>query len=161
MLKCGADKVSVNSGAIRNPALIGEAAKRYGDQCVVLSVDVKRVDGVFRVFAKGGRENTGMEAIDWIRRCVDAGAGEVVVNSIDTDGVKNGFDLEMLDAVCRAVSVPVIASGGAGCIGDFTKLFQTLPGVDAGLAASIFHFNEVAIPDLKAELIKNGIPMRA
>ena len=161
VLKCGADKVSVNSGAIRNPALIGEAAKRYGDQCVVLSVDVKRVDGVFRVFAKGGRENTGMEAIDWIRRCVDAGAGEVVVNSIDTDGVKNGFDLEMLDAVCRAVSVPVIASGGAGCIGDFTKLFQTLPGVDAGLAASIFHFNEVAIPDLKAELSKNGIPMRA
>ena len=161
VLNCGADKVSVNSGAIRNPALVGEAAKRYGDQCVVLSVDVKRVDGVFRVFAKGGRENTGMEAIDWIRRCVDAGAGEVVVNSIDTDGVKNGFDLEMLDAVCRAVSVPVIASGGAGCIGDFTKLFQTLPGVDAGLAASIFHFHEVAIPDLKAELIKNGIPMRA
>jgi cyclase len=160
VLKCGADKVSVNSGAIRNPSLIGEAAKRYGDQCVVLSVDVKRVDGVFRVFAKGGRENTGMEAIEWIRRCVDAGAGEVVVNSIDTDGVKNGFDLEMLDAVCRAVSVPVIASGGAGCIGDFTKLFTTLPGVDAGLAASIFHFNEVAIPDLKAELIRNGIPMR-
>ena len=161
VLNCGADKVSVNSGAIRNPALVGEAAKRYGDQCVVLSVDVKRVEGVFRVFAKGGRENTGMEAIEWIRRCVDAGAGEVVVNSIDTDGVKGGFDLEMLDAVCRAVSVPVIASGGAGCIGDFTKLFQTLPGVDAGLAASIFHFNEVAIPDLKAELIKNGIPMRA
>ena len=152
VLKCGADKVSVNSGAIRNPALIGEAAKRYGDQCVVLSVDVKRVDGVFRVFAKGGRENTGMEAIEWIRRCVDAGAGEVVVNSIDTDGVKNGFDLEMLDAVCRA--------GGAGCIEDFTKLFTPLPGVDAGLAASIFHFNEVAIPDLKAELIRNGIPMR-
>ena len=161
VLNCGADKVSVNSGAIRNPALVGEAAKRYGDQCVVLSVDVKRVEGVFRVFAKGGRENTGMEAIEWIRRCVDAGAGEVVVNSIDTDGVKGGFDLEMLDAVCRAVSVPVIASGGAGCIGDFTKLFRTLPGVDAGLAASIFHFNEVAIPDLKAELIKNGIPMRA
>ena len=161
VLKCGADKVSVNSGAIRNPALVGEAAKRYGDQCVVLSVDVKRVDGIFRVFAKGGRENTGMEAIDWIRRCVDAGAGEVVVNSIDTDGVKGGFDLEMLDAVCRAVSVPVIASGGAGCIGDFTKLFKALPGVDAGLAASIFHFNEVAIPDMKAELIKNGIPMRA
>ena len=161
VLKCGADKVSVNSGAIRNPALIGEAAKRYGDQCVVLSVDVKRVDGIFRVFAKGGRENTGMEAIDWIRRCVDAGAGEVVVNSIDTDGVKNGFDLEMLDAVCRAVSVPVIASGGAGCVRDFTELFTRLPGVDAGLAASIFHFNEVAIPDLKAELMKNGIPMRA
>ena len=160
VLKCGADKVSVNSGAIRNPALIGEAAKRYGDQCVVLSVDVKRVGGEFRVFAKGGREDTGMEAIDWIRRGVDAGAGEIVVNSIDTDGVKGGFDLEMLDAVCRAVDVPVIASGGAGCIDHFTTLFRTLPRVDAGLAASIFHFGEVKIEDLKRELLKNGIPMR-
>ena len=160
VLKCGADKVSVNSGAIRNPALVGEAAKRYGDQCVVLSVDVKRVDGVFRVFAKGGRENTGMEAISWIKRCVDDGAGEIVVNSIDTDGVKNGFDLEMLEAVCNAVSVPVIASGGAGCIDHFTKLFQTLPGVDAGLAASIFHFGEVKISDLKNTLAGEGIPMR-
>ena len=160
VLKCGADKVSVNSGAIRNPALVGEAAKRYGDQCVVLSVDVKRVDGVFRVFAKGGRENTGMEAISWIKRCVDAGAGEIVVNSIDTDGVKKGFDLEMLEAVCNAVSVPVIASGGAGCINDFTKLFKALPGVDAGLAASIFHFGEVAIPTLKNTLANEGIPMR-
>ena len=160
VLKCGADKVSVNSGAIRNPALVGEAAKRYGDQCVVLSVDVKRVDGVFRVFAKGGRENTGMEAISWIKRCVDDGAGEIVVNSIDTDGVKNGFDLEMLQAVCDAVSVPVIASGGAGCIDHFTKLFQTLPGVDAGLAASIFHFGEVKISDLKNTLAGEGIPMR-
>ena len=160
VLKCGADKVSVNSGAIRNPSLVGEAAKRYGDQCVVLSVDVKRVDGVFRVFAKGGRENTGMEAISWIKRCVDDGAGEIVVNSIDTDGVKNGFDLEMLQAVCDAVSVPVIASGGAGCIDHFTKLFQTLPGVDAGLAASIFHFGEVKISDLKNTLAGEGIPMR-
>ncbi len=160
VLKCGADKVSVNSGAIRNPALVGEAAKLYGDQCVVLSVDVKRVDGVFRVFAKGGRENTGMEAIEWIRRCVDAGAGEVVVNSIDTDGVKNGFDLEMLDAVCQAVSVPVIASGGAGNRQHFVDLFKALPRVDAGLAASIFHFREVAIPDLKQTLAREGIPMR-
>ena len=160
VLKCGADKVSVNSGAIRNPALVGEAAKRYGNQCVVLSADVKRVDGVFRVFAKGGRENTGMEAIDWIRRCVDAGAGEVVVNSIDTDGVKNGFDLEMLDRVCSAVSVPVIASGGAGCIDDFITLFKALPGVDAGLAASIFHFGEVDIHDLKAKMAASGIPAR-
>ncbi|MBQ8358203.1 MAG: imidazole glycerol phosphate synthase subunit HisF [Clostridia bacterium] len=160
VLKCGADKVSVNSGAIRNPDLVGEAAKRYGDQCVVLSVDVKRVDGVFRVFAKGGRENTGMEAISWIKRCVDAGAGEVVVNSIDTDGVKKGFDLEMLDAVCNAVSVPVIASGGAGCIDHFTKLFQAIPTIDAGLAASIFHFGEVKISDLKNTLAKEGIPMR-
>ena len=160
VLKCGADKVSVNSGAIRNPALVGEAAKLYGDQCVVLSVDVKRVDGVFRVFAKGGRENTGMEAIEWIRRCVDAGAGEVVVNSIDTDGVKQGFDIEMLRAVCDAVSVPVIASGGAGCIGDFIDLFNSLPKVDAGLAASIFHFGEVAIGDLKKSMALAGIPVR-
>ena len=160
VLKCGADKVSVNSGAIRNPDLIGQAAKLYGDQCVVLSVDVKRVDGVFRVFAKGGRENTGMEAIQWIKKCVAAGAGEVVVNSIDTDGVKKGFDLEMLQAVCDAVSVPVIASGGAGCKEDFITLFNTLPKVDAGLAASIFHFGEVAIPDLKKEMAQAGIPAR-
>ena len=160
VLKCGADKVSVNSGAIRNPDLVGEAAKRYGDQCVVLSVDVKRVDGVFRVFAKGGRENTGMEALSWIKSCVDNGAGEVVVNSIDTDGVKGGFDLEMLAKVCDVVSVPVIASGGAGCMEHFTTLFNTLPGVDAGLAASIFHFGEVAIPDLKKQLKANGISVR-
>ncbi len=160
VLKCGADKVSVNSGAIRNPDLVYQAAKRYGDQCVVLSADVKRVDGVFRVFAKGGRENTGMEAISWIKHCVDNGAGEVVLNSIDTDGVKQGFDLEMLDAVCQAVSVPVIASGGAGKIDDFITLFNTLPKVDAGLAASIFHFGEVAIPDLKAHMATAGIPTR-
>ena len=160
VLKCGADKVSVNSGAIKNPDLIKEAAKLYGDQCVVLSVDIKRVDGVFRVFAKGGRENTGMEAIEWIKRCVGNGAGEVVVNSIDTDGVKKVFDIPMLSAVCEAVSVPVIASGGAGCINDFITLFRTLPQVDAGLAASIFHFGEVKIADLKAEMSKNGIITR-
>jgi cyclase len=160
VLKCGADKVSVNSGAIRNPDLIGEAAKLYGDQCVVLSVDIKRVDGVFRVFAKGGRENTGIEAIEWIKRCVGNGAGEVVVNSIDTDGVKNGFDLEMLNAVCNAVSVPVIASGGAGKIDDFITLFKTLPKVDAGLAASIFHFGEVQINDLKNAMCDANITVR-
>ncbi len=160
VLKCGADKVSLNSGAIRNPDLVYEAAKRYGDQCVVISADVKRVDGVFRVFAKGGRENTGMEAISWIKRCVDNGAGEVVLNSIDTDGVKQGFDIAMLDAVCQAVDVPVIASGGAGGVDDFITLFKTLPKVDAGLAASIFHFGEVAIPDLKRALADEGIPMR-
>jgi cyclase len=160
VLKCGADKVSVNSGAISDPSVIPEAAKRYGDQCVVLSVDVKRVDGVFRVFAKGGRENTGMEAIGWIRSCVENGAGEVVVNSIDTDGVKGGFDLELLEKVCDAVSVPVIASGGAGRIADFITLFQTLPKVDAGLAASIFHFGTVKIADLKEEMRRAGIPSR-
>lgn len=160
VLKCGADKVSVNSGAIRNPELIGEAAKRYGDQCVVLSVDAKRVDGVYRVFSKGGRENTGMDAIEWIKYGVDHGAGEIVLNSIDTDGVKKGFDLEMLEAVCNVVNVPVIASGGAGCKQDFVELFKSLPGVDAGLAASIFHFGEVKISDLKDMLAKEGIPVR-
>ena len=160
VLKCGADKVSVNSGAIDNPAVIEEAARKYGDQCVVLSVDIKRVDGVFRVFKRGGRENTGMDAIEWIKRGVGMGAGEVVVNSIDTDGVKGGFDLPMLEAVCEAVNVPVIASGGAGCENDFITLFKTLPKVDAGLAASVFHFGQVKIPDLKQTLLAQGIPMR-
>ena len=160
VLKCGADKVSVNSGAIANPDLVGEAAKRYGSQCVVLSADVKRVDDKFHIFAKGGRVDTGIEAIGWIKRCVDNGAGEIVVNSINTDGVKQGFDLEMLQAVCDAVSVPVIASGGAGCIEDFVTLFHTIPKVDAGLAASIFHFGQVQISDLKETLAQNNIPVR-
>ena len=160
VLKCGADKVSVNSGAINNPQLIYDAAQRYGDQCVVLSVDAKRVDGEFHVFARGGRVDTGIDAIEWIKRGVGNGAGELVINSIDTDGVKQGFDLEMLEAVCNAVSVPVIASGGAGCANDFTVLFNKLPKVDAGLAASIFHFGEVKIKELKKELRENGIPVR-
>ena len=160
VLNCGADKVSVNSGAIRNPELIPAAAKRYGSQCVVISADVKRVDGGFRVFAKGGREDTGLEAVSWIKRCVDSGAGEVVLNSIDTDGVKGGFDLEMLQAVCDAVSVPVIASGGAGGVQDFITLCKALPKVDAGLAASIFHFGEVQISDLKRVLRANDIIVR-
>ena len=160
VLKCGADKVSVNSGAIRNPSLILEAAKKYGDQCVVLSCDVKRVDGSFRVFAKGGREDTGMEAISWIKKCVDMGAGEVVVNSIDTDGVKQGFDLPMLNAVCDAVKVPVIASGGAGGANDFIELFQRIPAISAGLAASIFHFGEIEIQGLKKILRENFINVR-
>ena len=152
--------MSVNSGAIRNPQLIEDAARRYGDQCVVLSVDAKRVNGSYHVFAKGGREDTGMDALDWISRGVSMGAGEIVLNSIDTDGVKQGFDLEMLDAVCSIVDVPVIASGGAGCVQDFVTLFKTLPKVDAGLAASIFHFGEVKIGDLKDELARNGINVR-
>ena len=161
VLKCGADKVSVNTGAIRDPGLIREAARRYGDQCVVLSADVKRVDGAFRVFARGGRDDTGLEAIGWIRKCVALGAGEVVVNSIDTDGVKGGFDIEMLSAVCEAVDVPVIASGGAGCAQDFVELFRAVPRVSAGLAASIFHFGEVEIPALNRTLAENGINVRS
>ena len=160
VLKCGADKVSVNSGALRDPSLIAAAAKKYGDQCVVLSVDAKRVAGQYRVFAKGGREDTGLDAIAWIKQGVRSGAGEIVLNSIDTDGVKGGFDLPMLAAVCEAVNVPVIASGGAGGIDDFVKLFQSLPKVDAGLAASIFHFGQVAIPDLKQALHAQGINVR-
>ncbi len=160
VLSSGADKVSVNSGAIKNPELIGEAAKKYGDQCVVLSADIKRVGGEFHVFAKGGREDTGIEAIEWIRNGVGRGAGEVVVNSIDTDGVKRGFDIELLSLVCDAVKVPVIASGGAGSIADFVKLWEEVPDVSAGLAASIFHFGEVKICDLKQNLKENGITVR-
>ena len=160
VLKCGADKVSVNSGAIKNPELISQAARLYGNQCVVLSADIKRVDGQFRIFAKGGREDTGIEAIGWIKKCVEMGAGEVVVNSIDTDGVKKGFDIEMLKAVREAVNVPVIASGGAGSAEDFVTLFKEIPDIDAGLAASIFHFSEVLIPDLKTLMKENGINVR-
>ena len=160
VLKCGADKVSVNSGAIRNPQLIYDAAQKYGSQCVVLSADIKRVDGQFRVFAKGGREDTGMEAISWIKKGVALGAGEVVVNSIDTDGVKQGFDIEMLRAVCDAVNVPVIASGGAGATQHFTDLFKAIPTIDAALAASVFHFGQIQIPDLKQELKNNDIIVR-
>ena len=160
VLTCGADKVSVNSGAIKNPELIGQAAKRYGDQCVVLSVDAKRVDGKYHVFLNGGRVDTGLDALEWIRQGVDRGAGEVVVNSIDTDGVKKGFDLEMLRDVSEIVHVPVIASGGAGGVQDFVDLFREIPGMSAGLAASIFHFGEVAIPDLKQVLRENGVCVR-
>ena len=160
ILKCGADKVSLNSGAIKNPDLIRQGALRYGSQCVVLSADIKRVDGIFRVFSKGGRENTGMEAIAWLRRGIDLGAGELVVNSIDTDGVKGGFDLELLDKVAEISPVPVIASGGAGSAEDFLTLFQALPKVDAGLAASVFHFGQVQIPALKESLHQAGIPIR-
>lgn len=160
VLKCGADKVSVNSGAIKNPDLINQASEKYGNQCVVLSVDAKRVDGSYHVFLNGGRIDTGMDALEWIRDGVKRGAGEVVLNSIDTDGVKQGFDLEMLAVVNQLVKVPVIASGGAGSIEDFVKLFHEIPGISAGLAASIFHFGEVKIEDLKTRLQAEGIPVR-
>ena len=160
VLKCGADKVSVNSGAIRNPDLINEAARIYGNQCVVLSCDIKRVDGKFCVFAKGGRENTGLDALEWIKECEERGAGEIVINSIDTDGVKGGFDIEMLKAVTDIVSIPVVASGGAGSKEHFINLFKELPEVSAGLAASVFHFGEIEIQDLKKDLKARGIEIR-
>ena len=160
VLNCGADKVSVNSGAIAHPEIIGEAAKRYGSQCVVLSVDAARADGRYHVFAKGGRVDTGMDALEWIRRGVDSGAGEIVLNSMDTDGVRQGFDLEMLSAVCEVADVPVIASGGAGSVRDFVTLFRSVPGVDAGLAASVFHFGLIPIPELKEEMARQGISVR-
>ena len=160
VLKCGADKVSVNSGAIANPMLIKEASRIYGNQCVVLSMDVKRVDGKFTVFAKGGRENVGIDAIEWAKRGEDLGAGEIVVNSIDTDGVRNGFDTELLDAVAAVTTVPVIASGGAGCMEHFCTLFKNHPRVDAGLAAGIFHDRLVDIKELKQYLNNNGVEMR-
>ena len=160
VLKCGADKVSVNSGAISDPDLIPRAAERYGSQCVVLSADIKRVDGRFSLFKNGGRVDTGIDAIEWIERGVRNGAGEIVVNSIDTDGVGGGFDIEMLRAVSEVADVPIVASGGAGSIDDFITLFNTLPGVDAGLAATIFHFGKIKIPDLKASLRDAGISVR-
>ena len=160
VLKCGADKVSVNSGAIKNPQLVNEAAKLYGDQCVVLSMDVKRVDGVFRVFARGGRDDTGLDAIEWAKRGEANGAGELVINSIDTDGVRGGFDIELLSAVSEATSIPIIASGGAGNAEHFLELFKKLPKVDAGLAAGIFHNGSVKISDLKRYLNANGVEMR-
>lgn len=160
VLKCGADKVSVNSGAIKNPNLMYEGAKKYGSQCVVLSIDAKRVDGEFKVCRLGGRELTDIDAIEWAKRGEQLGAGEIVLNSIDTDGVKNGFDLGMLEKVCDAVKIPVIASGGAGGIDDFIKLFTKVPNVDAGLAASIFHYKTVEIRDLKMKLSQSGIEMR-
>ena len=160
VLKCGADKVSVNSGAIADKSLIKKAAEKYGSQCVVISADVKRQDGGYRVYGRGGRDDAGLSAREWIRFCVDEGAGEVVLNSIDTDGVKGGFDLEMLKDVCDGIEVPVIASGGAGKVDDFITLFKTVKNADAGLAASVFHYKEILIPGLKRKLFENNIPVR-
>jgi len=157
VLEYGADKVSINSGVIKNPELIKESAKKFGSHRVVFAVDVKKVESNYHIFTQGGRKDTGINAIDWIKRGVDSGAGEIVVNSIDTDGVKKGFDFTLLKAVCDNVSIPIVASGGAGCIEDFIKLFKELPEIAAGLAASVFHFSEVKIPQLKQELHNNGI----
>lgn len=160
VLKCGADKVSLNSGAIKNPELITKGAMKYGSQCVVLSIDVKRINGEYKVCRLGGREVTDLDAVEWAEKGEKLGAGEIVINSIDTDGVKNGFDLDMLKSICNVVSIPVVASGGAGCIDDFVKLFKEISGVDAGLAASIFHYKTVDITNLKRELANNNIEMR-
>ncbi|MDE6550340.1 MAG: imidazole glycerol phosphate synthase subunit HisF [Clostridia bacterium] len=160
VLKCGADKVSVNSGAIADPSLIGRAARIYGSQCVVLSMDVKRVGGEYRLFSRGGRVDTGIDAMQWAEQGVSEGAGEIVLNSIDTDGVKRGFDIPMLTELCSRVKVPVIASGGAGSAQDFVELFNKVEGVDAGLAASIFHYGEVDIHELKRLLSDSGVPVR-
>ena len=159
VLKAGADKVSINSSAVSNPQLISDAAKKFGAQCVVLSIDVKRVEGKFMVFVKGGRENTGLDAIEWAKRGQELGAGELVVNSMDSDGVKNGFDKELLEAISKVVTIPIIASGGAGNMEHFKDVFE-VKGVDAGLAASIFHFGEVEIPELKKYLKEQGVAVR-
>ena len=159
VLKSGADKVSVNSGALRDPQLIRRAAEKYGDQCVVLSMDVKRVEGGYRVFARGGRDDTGRDAREWARQGEALGAGEIVLNSIDTDGVRDGFDLEMLEALTGAVGIPIVASGGAGTMEHFADLFR-LEGVDAGLAAGVFHSRAIEIPQLKRYLRERGVPVR-
>lgn len=159
VLKCGADKVSVNSGAIADPTLIEKAAKKYGNQCVVLSMDVKLTEKGYKVYSKGGRIETDIDAIEWAKFGENSGAGEIVVNSIDTDGVKQGFDLPLLNAVCSVVNIPVIASGGAGSVDDFVKLFKNTK-VDAGLGASVFHFNQFTIKKLKNELKNNQIEVR-
>lgn len=160
VLSCGADKVSVNSSALTNPTLITEAAKRYGSQCVVLSMDVKRMGNQWIVFAHGGRKNTGLDAIVWAQKAEQLGAGELVINSIDTDGVKQGFDLPLLRAIEQQVSIPIVASGGAGDASHFLDLFQQLPGVGAGLAASIFHHQQLKINTLKTYLQQHGIAVR-
>ena len=159
VLKSGADKVSVNSGAVKNPNLIREAAEKYGNQCVVLSVDIKKVGQKYSVFVKGGREDTNIDAIKWVINGEKNGAGELVINSIDTDGVKNGFDIDLLKEIADNVSIPIIASGGAGTMEHFKEVFE-VKGVDAGLAASIFHFKEIDIKDLKEYLKNNNIKVR-
>lgn len=159
VLKSGADKVSVNSGAVKNPNLIREAAEKYGNQCVVLSVDIKKVGQKYSVFVKGGREDTNIDAIEWVINGEKNGAGELVINSIDTDGIKNGFDIDLLKEIADNVSIPIIASGGAGTMEHFKEVFE-VKGVDAGLAASIFHFKEIDIKDLKEYLKNNNIKVR-
>lgn len=159
MLLAGADKVSVNSAAVMHPEIIRESAERFGNQCVVLSIDGKRNDdGGWDVYIEGGRKNTGISVLEWARKGMELGAGEICMNSIDTDGEKNGYDLELMHVLSEQLSIPVIASGGAGRMEDFLKAFEA--GSDAVLAASVFHFGEIAIPDLKKYLADHGIPVR-
>ncbi|MCI5801728.1 MAG: imidazole glycerol phosphate synthase subunit HisF [Oscillospiraceae bacterium] len=159
-LRAGADKVSVNSAAIRDPELISRAADKFGSQCVVVAVDVKRrEDGSCAVFINGGRIDTGLDALQWIRECESRGAGEILLTSMDADGTKNGFDLELTDTVSRLVRIPVIASGGCGCLKDFAEVFQKT-GADAALAASLFHYRELTVGQVKEYLAGQGVPVR-
>lgn len=159
MLLAGADKVSVNSAAVMHPEIIRESAERFGNQCVVLSIDGKRNDqGGWDVYIEGGRKNTGISVLEWARKGMELGAGEICMNSIDTDGEKKGYDLELMHTLSEQLSIPVIASGGAGKREDFLEAFEA--GSDAALAASVFHFGEIAIPDLKKYLAAHGIPVR-
>ena len=159
VFECGGGKVSINTGAIKNPRFIREAARNYGSERIILSMDVKRVDGRFMIFTKAGKENTGIDALEWAENGERLGVGELVVNSIDTDGVKGGFDIEMLKAVEEVVTIPIVASGGAGKKEDFAELFR-LTGAETGLAASVFHFKEIIISDLKHYLKSQGIEVR-
>lgn len=158
ILRAGADKVGVNSAAVRRPELISEGAELFGSQCIVLAIDAKREDGHFVVYTSGGRVSEGIDAVEWAARGVKLGAGEILLTSMDADGTKNGFDLELTKAVSDAVSVPVIASGGAGKPEHFKQALVS--GADAALAASLFHFRELNIGDLKKYLAAEGIPVR-
>ena len=159
ILRKGADKISINSSAIDTPSLIQEASFKYGAQCVVLSIDVKKVDGEYKVFKHGGRINTGLDAIEWAKKGETLGAGELVINSMDADGMKTGFDIHLLNQIEAVVNIPIIASGGAGSKEHFLEASK-LSSADGLLAASVFHFGEIAIPDLKDYLIQNNLPFR-
>lgn len=160
ILRAGADKVSVNSAAVKNPALISQAAEIFGSQCVVVAIDAKRDErGNFHVVVHGGRKDTGLDAVEWAKKCQELGAGEILLTSMDTDGCKEGFDLELTRAVCDAVTIPVIASGGCGRLEHFSQVFEET-GADAALAASLFHFRELTVEEVKNHLAEHNIPVR-
>lgn len=159
LLKAGADKVSINSAAVRRPDLVREIAQQFGNQCVVMAIDTKNIDGEDYVFINGGKIQTELKTIDWVKTVTDLGAGEILLTSMDFDGTKNGFDIRMLQNVAAVCHLPIIASGGAGKMEDFTEVF-TETNVTGALAASIFHFNEIKISDLKENLKQNKIAIR-